>query len=110
MEVITCNILHLGVIASEDDFQREVWRVEKEWATVICKGFTNLLNRICESLFTACSIPSRQSLMKYVHKQVFINNSHWSRAQGLGFSTIRESELAIFDSAVFNSVYLAVCL
>ena len=46
MEVIISNILHLGVIALEDEFQRgERWGEEKE-ATVICTGFTNLLNRI----------------------------------------------------------------
>lgn len=67
MEVITSNILHLGVIASEDEFQRGVRWGERREATVICTGFTNLLNRIWESLRTSCSIPSRQSLMKCTH-------------------------------------------
>lgn len=47
------NILHLGVIPSEEDFQRAAQKGGRggRWggggeATVICKGFTNLLNQI----------------------------------------------------------------
>lgn len=45
---------------------------ESQEATVICKGFTNLLNWIWESVCTSCSIPSGQSVMKWTH--TCINN------------------------------------
>ncbi len=84
MEVITSNILHLGVIASEDEFQRGVRRGEKE------RGNSNL-HRIYKSpesnlgIFVHILFYSLKTITHemhaHTHKQPHTNNSHYSIAQ-----------------------------
>lgn len=72
MEAITSNILHLGVIPSEEDFQSEARRGEgrgSREAAVICKRiYKSREPNLGEYARTSCSPPtpppSGQSVMK----------------------------------------------
>lgn len=80
MEAITSNILHLGVIPSEEDFQRAARRGEgrgSREAILICKRiYKSRESNLGDSARTSCVPPPGQTIshemISHMHKQLHI--------------------------------------